>query len=66
MNFLKKIFGGLKTDYVSPIDQFLYELAAKYPKKSRSQLRIINKYKRIVFLRDHVVKQDANRIWEGF
>ncbi len=52
--------------YVSPYDRFLYEFDSKHP-KSASQLKEMIKYKRIAYLRDHVLEGEiVEQIWEEF
>lgn len=52
--------------YVSPYDIFLANFDAQH-KKSASQLKEINKHKRIFYLRDNAnpVKDDSE-IWDEF
>ena len=52
--------------YVSPYDRFLFEFDATHP-KSASQLKEINKYKRIAALRDESNPNiDEKEIWKEF
>lgn len=52
--------------YVSPYDKVYFTFDAEHP-KSASQLREIEKYKRIDFLRDNVVEvKEEEIIWESF
>lgn len=52
--------------YVSPYDKFLFAFDANH-QKTASQLKEINKHKRIAFLRDNANKTDAQgEIWENF
>lgn len=52
--------------YVSPYDQFLYEFDAEH-EKSQSQLKEINKHRRIFKLRDNAdFKDSEGEIWKDF
>ena len=52
--------------YVSPYDRFLYEFDACH-EKSASQLKEINKYRRIFALRDHAQSIDeSNEMLKDF
>lgn len=52
--------------YVSPYDRFLYEFDSTHP-KSASQLKEINKFKRIFARRDNAKPtQDMQDVWTGF
>lgn len=67
MNLLRKIFAKNKTkDYVSPIEEFMQKFDEKNQKKSVSQQKEIMKFKKIFYLRDHVVQTETNKLWEGF
>lgn len=67
MSMLKKIRDHFnKPGFISEIDRFINEFNKKSPKKSRSQQQEINKFKRIFYLRDHVVKENENKIWQEF
>jgi len=67
MNF-KSIMNNNDIDksYVSPYDKFLFEFDAKH-KKTASQIKEIEKHKRIANLRDNAKHKDENgEIWEDF
>lgn len=52
--------------YVSPYDKFLYHCESERP-KTASQLKEINKHKRIALLRDNAeAKEVASEIWRDF
>lgn len=52
--------------YVSPIDKFLFEFDQEN-KKSSSQIKEIEKYRRIIFLRDNpVTREEQGSVWEAF
>ncbi|MCW8408454.1 hypothetical protein OQJ13_05655 [Legionella sp. PATHC035] len=52
--------------YVSPYDKFLFEFDATHD-KSASQIKEINKHKRISLMRDNKdYKNDKGEIWEEF
>jgi hypothetical protein len=67
MSFLRKIFAKNKDmDYVSDVEKFMHQFDQKHPQQSLSQQKEIKKFKRIFYLRDHVVQAAQNKIWEGF
>ncbi|MDI9818692.1 MULTISPECIES: CBU_0585 family protein [unclassified Legionella] len=52
--------------YVSPYDKFLFEFDSTHA-KSASQMKEINKHKRIAYLRDNAEPKDSREeIWEDF
>ncbi len=52
--------------YVSPYDKFFFEFDATHA-KSASQLKEINKHKRIALMRDNKdYKDEKGEIWEDF
>ena len=52
--------------YVSPYDKFLFEFDATH-KKSASQMKEIQKHKRLAEIRDNKeYKNDKGEIWEEF
>jgi hypothetical protein len=52
--------------YVSPYDKFLREFDASHD-KSASQIKEIEKHKRIAELRDHPIAENAkDKIWSDF
>lgn len=51
--------------YISPYDKLIFEFDATNP-KSASQLKEINKHKRIANLRDCAENEQDSKIWEGF
>ncbi|MCP0914596.1 MULTISPECIES: CBU_0585 family protein [Legionella] len=52
--------------YISPIDRFLFEFDLTH-QKSASQMREIEKYRRISALRDHApVQKEGEEIWKDF
>lgn len=52
--------------YVSPYDKFMFEFDATH-NKSASQMKEINKHKRIFLMRDNKDYQNENNeIWEEF
>lgn len=51
--------------YISPYDKLIFEFDATHP-KSESQLKEINKHKRLANLRDHAENEQESKIWEGF
>lgn len=51
--------------YISPYDKLIYEFDATN-EKTESQLREINKHKRIAKLRDNSENEQESAIWEGF
>lgn len=51
--------------YISPYDKLIYEFDATH-QKSESQLKEINKHKRIARLRDNAENENESEIWEGF
>ncbi|STY30558.1 Uncharacterised protein [Legionella wadsworthii] len=52
--------------YVSPYDKFMFEFDATH-NKSASQIKEINKHKRIFLMRDYKDYQNENNeIWEEF
>lgn len=51
--------------YISPYDMLIYEFDATH-KKTESQLKEINKHKRIANLRDNPETNQENELWEGF
>ncbi|KTC82405.1 MULTISPECIES: CBU_0585 family protein [Legionella] len=52
--------------YVSPYDKFLFEFDATHD-KSASQIKEINKHKRISLMRDNKdYKNEKGEIWEEF
>lgn len=52
--------------YVSPDDKFFYQFDRDH-EKSPSQLKEINKHKRIAYLRDHAEGDGGvSEIWEDF
>ncbi len=51
--------------YISPYDKLIFEFDATHP-KSESQLKEINKHKRIARLRDNAENRQENTIWEEF
>ena len=57
------------TNYVSEIDQFLQMIDKQFPLPSLSQQKEIAKYKRIHFLRSHVVAEEqpnVSSLWKKF
>ncbi|MCD6055684.1 MAG: hypothetical protein K0R12_646 [Gammaproteobacteria bacterium] len=52
MKFLKRLFSKPNRGYVSEMDTFLESLKQKVPALSDSQKKLINKYARLVKLRD--------------
>lgn len=66
MNFLRRIFQKNDKYFVSGIDKFMEEFDESHPQLSASQLKEIKKYNRIDYLRDHVVPENPNKIWEKF
>lgn len=60
------IFKKLDKNYVSPDEQFLYSIDKKIP-LSKSQIREIEKFKRIAECRDNPnPKQKSDELWENF
>ncbi len=52
--------------YVSPYDKFLFEFDATH-NKSASQIKEINKHKRLSLMRDNKdYKNEKGEIWEEF
>jgi len=52
--------------YVSPYDKFLREFDASH-EKSNSQIKEIEKYKRLAELRDHSIEANGDKkIWADF
>lgn len=52
--------------YVSPYDKFLFEFDATH-NKSASQIKEINKHKRLSLMRDNKdYKSETGEIWEEF
>jgi hypothetical protein len=51
--------------YISPYDKMIFEFDATHP-KSESQLKEINKHKRIANLRDNSQTEQDSELWEGF
>lgn len=67
LKFLKKIFGRQPNYFISDAEKFLYEFNKSHPEKSASQLKEIEKYERIAYLRDHANKaSNKNTVWDGF
>lgn len=55
------------TSYVSEIDQFLQAFDNEHPEQSLSQLKEIEKYRRIYFLRDISDRPtQTKKLWENF
>ncbi len=56
----------INKSYVSPYDKFLFEFDATHA-KSESQVKEINKHKRIALMRDDKeYKKTNSEIWEAF
>jgi hypothetical protein len=54
MNFLKRLFKGIPIHgFVSEIDIFMAKYRKEYPKKSASQQREIERFRKLCRLRDH-------------
>lgn len=51
--------------YISPYDKLIYDFDATHA-KSESQLKEINKHKRIAKLRDNAENEQENDLWDGF
>ena len=57
----------IQRNYVSEVDQFLKNFDEAHPAPSASQLKEINKYKRIYALRDSETPPvETKSIWEKF
>jgi len=62
---LKKFLG--LTFYISPLDQFLETYDKAHPKLSLSQRKEIDKYARIINLRDNKVLPEIKKtLWDQF
>lgn len=59
------IFKKLDINYVSPEEKFLYSVDKKIP-LSKSQIREIEKAKRIAKLRDNRNQEQKDEIWDKF
>ena len=58
--------GDIDKSYISPYDKFLYEFDANH-QKSASQLKEIEKHRRIACIRDDENYQDkGSEIWNEF
>lgn len=65
LRVLKKFLG--LDFYISPLDQFLEDYDKNHPKISLSQRKEIEKYARIIHLRNHkVASETPSSLWHQF
>lgn len=64
---LMKLFNKRSDYFVSDAEKFLCQFDKTHSGKSDSQIKEINKYDHVFYLRDHAKNvSDKNKLWEGF